>query len=244
MDAPRDDLIRMGDTTRAAVEGRTMTGYPIVFDTWTEIHSWEGDFKERIAPGAVSKTLRESRDKIKVLFNHGMDPSIGDKPLGKPTVMRADDTGLYVEVPLSETSYNDDLLALMRDGAVDGQSFRFSVVKEEWDKPKRGLPERTITELRLMEFGPVTFPAYQATTVGIRSREDYSEWRGLTDDKRRDIARIMGVSFDLRTLNGAADSTPPESRDDIPDEPQSHSEALTRRQSALRAVALLREVMQ
>ena len=28
-----------------------MTGYPIVFDTWTEINSWEGKFREQVAPG-------------------------------------------------------------------------------------------------------------------------------------------------------------------------------------------------
>jgi hypothetical protein len=33
------------------------------------------------------------------------------------------------------------------------------------------LPERTIKELRLFEFGPVTFPAYQSATAGVRSSE-------------------------------------------------------------------------
>ena len=243
VDAPRDDLIRANlDPARVAVEGRTMVGYPIVFDTWTEIHSWEGDFKERIAPSALTKTLRESRNKIKVLFNHGMDPQIGDKPLGRPDVMRADAEGLYTEVPLSETSYNDDLLALMRDGAVDGQSFRFSVVKEEWDRPKKGLPERTITELRLFEFGPVTFPAYQATTVGIRSRRDFAEWRGIDDTKRAEIARVLGISVDQSTLTEAADGTSLVSRPPTTNEPHPHSEVSTR-QAALRAIAILRGVI-
>ncbi len=206
MDAPRDSLIRANFAERAAVaDGRTMTGYPIVFDKWTTIDSYEGRFKERIAPQAVKRTLANNGDQIKVLFNHGMDPQIGDKPLGKPTVMTTDARGLYVEVPFSDTSYNNDLLALMRDGAIDGQSFRFSVVEEDWAKQDTPMPERTITELKLYEFGPVTFPAYQSTTVGIRSRDDFVAWQGLDDEQRNAIAQIMG----LRTLtDGLAEGTP------------------------------------
>lgn len=251
MDAPRENLIRANFETRASVsEGRTMTGYPIVFDTWTEINSWEGRFKERIGDKALTKTLRENRDQIKVLFNHGMDPSIGDKPLGKPQRMTPDRNGLDTATPLSETSYNDDLLALIRDEAIDGMSFRFAAVKDEWVHDPKGkkLPERTITELRLYEFGPVTFPAYQATTVGLRSRTEFGAWLGLDDEKRSEIARLLGVSFDLRTLDteaGAATSEDDESRDDIQDlEPQvQHSSPPhLSRHAALAAMAKLKEL--
>jgi hypothetical protein len=246
MDAPRDSLIRKVEPP--AVEGRTMAGYPIVFNRWTTINSWEGQFKERISDTALTKTLNENRNGVKVLFNHGMDPSIGDKPLGRPSVMNADGRGLYAEVPLSETSYNDDLLALMRDGAIDGQSFRFSVVQEEWNKPSKGLPERTITELRLFEFGPVTFPAYQATTVGIRSRDRYAGWLGLDEDKRSQIEALMGLATDLRTLDPEADpsvtSGDGAATDDTDLEPQvQHSSAShLNRHAALAAMAKLKEL--
>lgn len=243
MEAPRDDLIRKVDPP--GLEGRTMVGYPIVFDTWTTINSWEGQFKERMADSSLNKTLSENRDQVKVLFNHGMDPSIGDKPLGKPSVMQVDGRGLYAEVPLAETSYNEDLLALMREGILDGQSFRMSVVKDEWVKPKRGLPERTITEIRLYEFGPVTFPAYQATTVGIRSRQHFEEWRGLDDEKRAALAELFGIATDLRTFTPEAgtSATSDESRDDTNDlePPVQHSSATHRRHAALAAMNKLKE---
>ena len=156
--------------------GRTMAGYPVVFNQWTPIAEAGGRFMERIAPSALTKTLDERGNQVKVLFNHGQDPSIGEKPLGRASVMEVRDRGLYAEVPLARTSYNDDLHELMRTGVLDGMSFRFSVVKEQWDDlPDRSesnpdqLPERTITELRLYEFGPVTFPAYPQTSVGVRS---------------------------------------------------------------------------
>ena len=119
--------------------------------------------------GAFKRTLKNHRNAIKVLFNHGMDPTIGDKPLGKPRTMKEDNRGLYVEVPLDDTSYNRDIIASLDSGALDGMSFRMSVQREEWDKLDTQLPERTIQEIRLYEFGPVTFPAYEATEAGVRA---------------------------------------------------------------------------
>lgn len=187
---PRDDLIRMTDLshsqirfTRAADADSgilgTLTGYAAVFGVDTVIDSWEGRFTERIAPGAFTKTLAERGDRIKVLFNHGFDPSIGDKPLGKPEIMREDKIGLFVSVPLDDTSYNRDLVASLRSGALDGQSFRFSVKREEWEVAgeEADLPSRILREVALYEFGPVTFPAYEATTAGVRAREAYLAWR-------------------------------------------------------------------
>ena len=188
--APRDDLIRMIDLPASELRFErtddgdgvlgTLEGYAAVFNVDTVIDSWEGKFIERIAPGAFRKTLTDRGDRVKVLFNHGFDPSIGDKPLGKPESMREDKIGLRVRVPLDDTSYNRDLVASLRSGALDGQSFRFSVKRDEWAEPEEGkdsLPVRTLRELVLYEFGPVTFPAYEATTAGVRARQAYLAWR-------------------------------------------------------------------
>jgi phage head maturation protease len=54
------------------------------------------------------------------------------------------------------------------------------VVAEHLDKTAKastynpkGLPERTITEARVFEFGPVTYPAYAGASAGIRSLTDW-----------------------------------------------------------------------
>lgn len=187
-DYPRDDLIRMTELSAAAVEFRaadgedglgTLIGYAAVFNQNTVIDSWEGKFVERLAPGSFKKTLAERGNRVKVLFNHGFDPWVGDKPLGRATVQKEDRNGLWVEVPLDDTSYNRDLVASLRSGALDGMSFRFSVVREEWDNDDENddLPIRTLLEVRLYEYGPVTFPAYEATTAGVRARDAYQAWR-------------------------------------------------------------------
>ena len=180
--APREDLVRMVPMARAEAsdDGNTLVGYAAVFDDWTEIDSWEGTFNERISPKAFNKTIRENGDRIKVLFNHGFDPQIGDKPLGKPRVIEPRSKGLWTETPLDETSYNADLKALLRSGALDGMSFRFSVVADEWED-RDGQEWRTISEVKLHEFGPVTFPAYEATTAGVRNAGAYQLWRSMRE---------------------------------------------------------------
>jgi phage head maturation protease len=149
-------------------------------DEWTEINSaWEGHFMERFSGTPWRKTIRESAAKIRSLFQHGMDPQVGDKPLGPISALGELENGSgYGEVDMIDTSYNRDLLPGLKAGLY-GASHRFAAVRETWDdspepsehNPK-GLPERTIKEARLMEFGPVTFPAYQGATAGVRSLTD------------------------------------------------------------------------
>jgi phage head maturation protease len=49
---------------------------------------FEGNFLERIAPGAFAHSLAHDRARLRVLFQHGRDPQIGDKPLGRPSLLR------------------------------------------------------------------------------------------------------------------------------------------------------------
>lgn len=169
------DLVRMGDVIELRQDDRspvgTLAGYFVRFNEWTEINnSFEGHFRERIAPGAFTKTLAERGKDVQVLFNHGLDPQVGSKPLGVPTVLREDEHGVYAEVPLDDTSYNRDIAASLRSGALRGQSFRFRSIREQLvERGDSGLPEVTRTELALQEFGPVTFPAYSGTSAALRS---------------------------------------------------------------------------
>jgi HK97 family phage prohead protease len=175
----------------------TLRGHFSVFDTWTTIDSaWEGTFRERVAPGAFTKTIQENRNNIKVLFQHGKDPQVGDKPLGAISDLREDDTGAYYEVPLLDTSYNRDLLPGLEAGLY-GASFRFKVLREDFNRePERsddnpeGLPERTIKEAALYEFGPVTFGAYPTATAGVRSLTDEYILRSIIGEPER-LERLL-----------------------------------------------------
>jgi hypothetical protein len=203
---PKQGLFRMVPATLARAEttndGNTLVGFAAVTDTWAEIESIrEGTFRERIQPGAFKKTVTENADRIKVLFNHGFDPSVGNKPLGKPAVIEERAGGLWTETPLDDTSYNADLRASLRSGAIDGMSFAFDVIDEEWNEDRS---ERTIREVKLYEFGPVTWPAYESTSAGIRSKGVYgTQTAGAAPPKPP--GRITAVD--------AADSPDDEGRD-------------------------------
>jgi HK97 family phage prohead protease len=209
--------VSRGPQIRAAEDGGmpTLFGHFAVFNRWTEINSWfEGNFLERIAPGSLRKTISENRDKIKALFQHGQDPQIGDKPLGPISDLREDEQGGYYEVPLLDTAYNRDLIPGLEEAGLYGASFRFEVMREEFDEEPdasehnpRGLPERTIKEIRLHEFGPVTFPAYAEATSGVRSLTDQFLFEQIARDPTE--ARAL-LGFDPSQLIAPSDPpTPP-----------------------------------
>ncbi len=151
----------------------TLVGHFARFNEWAEIDSYsEGHFLERIAPGSFVRTLAE--DRIRVTLNHGKDPDLGDKPIASPDVLREDPEGAWYEAPLL-----DGVPLLVVSGLRArqyGSSFRFEVIGEDFDRGAKrsdynpqGLPERTITEARVHEFGPVTYPAYEGATAGLRT---------------------------------------------------------------------------
>jgi HK97 family phage prohead protease len=197
MSHPTDNLVRARYDNGAAelraeggTDGRTMFGHFAVFDRWTTIDSWyEGTFLERIGDKAFDDTFKERADKIRVLYDHGRDPSIGNKPLGAPDVLRTDKgVGAYYESELFDADYVTQLLPALRTKQL-GASFRMRVTGEQWLDPKKStdanpnkLPERTITKVDLYEFGPVTFPAYEDATSGVRSTGSDDFISHLLDD--------------------------------------------------------------
>lgn len=187
-----------GFEVRATEDGApTLFGHFATFNDWTEIDSaWEGRFMEQIAPGAFSKTFQDKRDQIQVLFQHGMDPEIGDKILGSVKELREDERGAYYEAELFD-GIPPLVLGGLRAGKY-GSSFRFKVMREEFDTKAKeakhnpeGLPERTIKEVNLFEFGPVSFPAYASATASVRSLTDefiFDRFRSKPDRLRELIA--------------------------------------------------------
>ncbi|MFI9817581.1 HK97 family phage prohead protease [Saccharothrix variisporea] len=218
METLRDlDLVRGAPPSgelRANSDGMpTMVVRFSVFDTWYEIDSWfEGRFLERTVRGAFKKTIKENRDQVKVLYDHGLDFHIGNKVLGAIDDLREDRDSPVGEVPLFDTTYNRDLLPGLEAG-VYGSSFRFRVIRDEWnDEPGRsahnpdGIPERTIKEVRLFEFGPVTFPANPDATAGVRSLTDHYYERLRSRDPHR-VEELAQRARSLRTPDADAART-------------------------------------
>jgi HK97 family phage prohead protease len=170
------------DAASAADAPPTMFGTLALFNQWTPVDSpVEGQFMERLAPGSFTKTIAENLRRIQVIYDHGQDAQLGRKPLGKITALRSHDRGVDFEVQLfADTAYVRELLPALRGGSF-GSSFRFKPIKVDTTRnPSRsaynpdGWPEKTIRELRLVEFGPTAFPVYDGTSAGVRSVAAYA----------------------------------------------------------------------
>jgi len=168
-DAPKGLLTRAVtfETRAADDDGFTLEGYAAVFDTPTRIDSWEGRFDEQIAHGAFKKTLSERQPVVQ--WDHGHDAATGSVPIAAIEEIREDDHGLFVRARMFDNARVEPIRQAIAGGAIDGMSFRFRVLREEWDEKRTEAPMRTIKELDLFELGPVAFPAYTATSVGVRS---------------------------------------------------------------------------
>jgi HK97 family phage prohead protease len=150
-------------------DGLTLTGYAAVFNSPTRISSYEGEFVEQIAPGAFRHTLRNGKPVMQ--FDHGQHPLIGSLPIASIRKLKEDARGLYVEARVFDNWLTEPLRDAIREQAISGMSFRFSVVKDTWERPTKGDPVRTLNEVRLYELGPVVHPAYSDTDVALRSFE-------------------------------------------------------------------------
>jgi hypothetical protein len=200
-------------------DGLTLEGYGAVFDSPTRIDSWEGTFDEVIARGAFARTLNAKTPVLQ--FDHGHHPMLGSIPIGAIESIREDDHGLYVRARLHDNWLTHPVRDAIASGAIDGMSFRFSVPdgKDEFVQRKNNVPMRTIREVKLYEVGPVVFPAYEATSVGVRS-----EVARIVNDPtlRAEFARALVLGT---PAEGPADSGTPLDgpADESQDPPAGHS---------------------
>lgn len=212
---PRDDLERSAafDIIRAdeGSDGLTLEGYAAVFDSPTRIDSWEGTFDEQIARGAFRKSVRERTPRLQ--FDHGRHPVVGSIPIGRFTDVSEDERGLHVVARLTDNWLVQPVRDAIAEGSIDGMSFRFTVVREEWrdnagilikaeelpqllwNPGERGPLLRTLKEVKIAEAGPVVWPAYDNTTVGVRAK-DMATAIGSDDRLRRQVQRALALDTD------------------------------------------------
>lgn len=186
--AARDGAAAAGGTDG---DGLTLEGYAAVFGVPTRINSWEGTFDETIRAGAFKKTLREQTPVMQL--DHGGHPLIGSIPIGTYSSLSEDDKGLAVLGRLSDNWLMQPVRDAIASGAINGMSFRFTVVRDAWtdtagkrmdpnddefwealwmggDWPTGPL-QRELIEVKMPEAGPVVFPAYRETSVSVRAQQ-------------------------------------------------------------------------
>lgn len=152
---------------RATDKGRTIGGYAAVFNSEADIG---GYFREVIAPGAFKDALSQD---VRALIDHDSGRVIGRTKAGTLRLSQ-DDTGLAVEIDLPDTNDGRDLGTLIERGDVSGMSFGFIVTKQTWDETQDP-PLRTVEAIDLREVSVVAFPAYDDTSIALRSLDKARE---------------------------------------------------------------------
>lgn len=141
--------------------GRVVTGY---FSSFDNVDS-DGDV---ILRGAFERTLRErgpeGKNQIMHLWQH--DPY---RPIGKPSVIKEDDKGLYFETYMPETTLGNDTLKLYEAGIINEHSIGFRIINSD-QATRAGKEVQEIKEIMLWEGSSVTWGANEKTpATGIKS---------------------------------------------------------------------------
>ena len=148
------------------------------------------NFREMIAPGAFTRSLK-SGDPVFLLVNHDTDQLPLASTQGGTLVLSEDNVGLRMEATLDPSNPRAaELASALTRGDVDKMSFAFTVAPEG-DTREGGL--RTLTDLNLFEVSVVTWPAYDASSVGMRSED-------AADDDLELRKRKLALKFKLDSL--------------------------------------------
>ncbi|MDC7787581.1 HK97 family phage prohead protease [Rhodoplanes sp. TEM] len=173
MHAPLADLVRPAATVEP--DG-TVEGYASLFGEIDQA-------RDMVMPGAFAQTLRtRGLRRIPMLFQH--DPS---EPIGIWLELVEDFRGLKARGRLiPDVARAREVLALVREGAVDGLSIGFRTVKGRIDPATR---IRKLEAIDLWEISIVTFPLLAGARV--RAVKSAAPRRGGADG--RPIRRGPGL---------------------------------------------------
>jgi HK97 family phage prohead protease len=184
MHAPLPSTSRVSVTSDGAVEG-----YASLFGEVDQA-------RDMVMPGAFTQTLQNrGLRRIPMLFQH--DPS---EPVGIWLELREDWRGLWARGRLiPEVARGRELLALVREGAIDGLSIGYRTVRGRID-PKTRI--RRLYQVDLWEISIVTFPLL----AGARIEAVKAGGAPRASRHRAQAERAW------RSLDGAADGPAPSGR--------------------------------
>src|SRR5262249_42648056 len=121
-----------------------------------------GGFRERIAPGAFARSLREGHD-VLCLLQHDPSRVLGRTKSGTLNIFDVA-KGLGFRCQLDpNSSFHKDVHAMVKRGDVQGCSFAFSVADggDSWDEAtdERGqrFTRRTLRDVRLLDLSVVNY---------------------------------------------------------------------------------------
>lgn len=170
------------------VEGglRTITGYAVKWEMKSVTMGYWRRFKEQFKRGAFTDSL--TQDDQLALWSHDYSQVLGRTKNGTLRLFE-DEIGLRFELDLADTTLGDDTYKTIKRGDVDGVSFGFQMVKEEWDESDPDNIVRSVTKAKLVEISPVAFPAYPDSQVSARSHDPYKQF--VDERNQKDLRKKL-----------------------------------------------------
>ena len=158
-------MLEFRSTGGLSSNGKKLTGYAAIFNSEADL----GGFVEVVRNGAFRKSL-EGGTNIRALYHHQGDALLGTTR-GGTLKLKEDANGLAFELALPDTTHGRDLAILVDRGDVAGCSFGFRVRDggDRWEQRGSQLV-RELLDVDLVEITLTADPAYQDTTVAMRSR--------------------------------------------------------------------------
>jgi uncharacterized protein len=201
-------------------ENRSFSGYGIVFNSDSvPMTIYDRSVGQVDVFEQITRQSLEGADMADVIaaINHDFSKILGRTASGT-LELSVDDNGVKYRFDVPETSYGNDLLVSTRRGDFRGSSFTFSIdPKTGYDIEERAdgsLVARPKQIRKIYEMGPVTNPAYEATTAENRSNalfvaaaeflkarsEEQAKPETVSDDKMRDIQAKIRLSEEETAL--------------------------------------------
>ncbi|MBD2805904.1 HK97 family phage prohead protease [Xenorhabdus sp. ZM] len=152
-------------TTTLSARDKTLTGYVIKWNSRSHV-LWD-EFIEQFAPNAFNANLATGTD-IRALYEHDPINLLGRTTSGSLQLFE-DATGLRFELTPPDTQLGHDVLTLVERGDIQGMSFGFRAIKDQWDTGQTPYI-RTVLEAELQEITITSMPAYPESGVEIARR--------------------------------------------------------------------------
>lgn len=162
---------------------RHISGYAVVFDSESKLI--DNEFYEIVDKRAFDGVIEKSD--VYCYLDHNRNKGVlarCNKGVGS-LKLSVDNRGLKYEFEAPNTELGNTLIEHIKRGEISTSSFAFTIAENVYEKRSDGTILRTITKFdRLFDVSPVFCPAYDATTVDLRSYNQFIEDLKKEEEKR------------------------------------------------------------
>lgn len=177
--------VRLTEVRALEDEKMIVEGYAVVFDNETDL----GYFKEIIDRNAFNGC---DMSDVCMKYNHSDELLIMARTRNNSLQLFVDERGLKVRAELIDTTQNRDLYKMIQAQLLTKMSFAFTVAEEDWDYETD--TRRILRIDKLYDVSVVDVPAYDATEIYARSKEQFEEekrkYEKLELEKKKALALI------------------------------------------------------